>query len=170
MRWPFATAKPTQAVSDANARPATRFAFKLFGQLAAAAATQNIVLSPASVMLCLGMFQEGATGETREAIAETLEIAELGPGGCTLFEIGTASSRTRHGISSLPTHFGATSSSRDGLNRPPNLREYFEVEINALDFRDPGSVERINEWVSEKTREKIGRILATLIHYCRCLR
>lgn len=78
MRWPFA-AKPTQAVADANARPATRFAFKLFGQLVADAATQNVIVSPASVMLCLGMFQEGAAGETREAIAETLEIAELGP-------------------------------------------------------------------------------------------
>ena len=161
MRWPFTTAKPTQAVSDANARPATRFAFKLFGQLVAAAATQNIIVSPASVMLCLGMFQEGATGETREAIAETLEIAELGSAAAHYLK---SALHLREPSMELVV---ANSLWCDERFTPrseyaANLREYFEAEINVLDFRAPESVAKINTWVSERTRGKIGHILEVL--------
>ena len=144
--------------SDANARPATRFAFKLFGQLAAAAATQNIVISPASVMLCLGMFQEGATGETKEAIAETLEIAELGSAAAHYLKWAL---HLREPSMELVVANSLWCDERF-TPRPEyaaNLREYFESEINVLDFRAPESVAKSNTWVSERTRGKIGHIL-----------
>lgn len=38
---------------------------------------QNVVFSPCSVMFCLAVMYEGATGETRQAIAAILEISGL---------------------------------------------------------------------------------------------
>ena len=36
--------------------------------------------------------------------------------------------------------------------------EYFDAEVNALDFNSPQAVETINEWVKEKTHDKIEKI------------
>jgi serpin B len=38
-------------------------------------------------------------------------------------------------------------------------RNYYDAEINSLDFDDPASVNIINNWVKDKTNEKISTIL-----------
>ena len=80
MRWPFA-AKTQQAMNLAGKSdsPSTGFAFKLFRQLASEQENRNLFFSPASVMLCLWMLHDGATGETRQSMAEVLEVAGLDP-------------------------------------------------------------------------------------------
>src|SRR5215475_14842354 len=58
-----------------------RFAFKLFRELVRANDTSNVFWSPFGAMLCLMMVWDGASGETREAMAKALEIVE-DPEGC----------------------------------------------------------------------------------------
>ena len=66
MAWPFAVKSGLALnLSEKSVSPSARFAFKLFRQLAAEHETRNMFFSPASVMLCLWLLQEGATGLTR---------------------------------------------------------------------------------------------------------
>jgi serine protease inhibitor len=66
-------------ITEQSASPTTRFAFKLFRQLASEQENRNLFWSPASVTLCLWMLQDGATGHTREAMDTVLEIAGQEP-------------------------------------------------------------------------------------------
>jgi serine protease inhibitor len=86
LRWkgdpcvPFATKTGlAMDITGQSASPSTRFAFKLFRQLASKQEKRNLFWSPASVMLCLWMLHDGATGHTREAMATVLEIADQEP-------------------------------------------------------------------------------------------
>ena len=90
MPWPFArnlaeklSAVLASDVPDASSSPSTRFAFKLFRELATADAS-NVFFSPSSIMLCLAMVQELASGETRQDMAKALEIAGLTPADAQL--------------------------------------------------------------------------------------
>src|SRR5690242_21778577 len=78
MRWPFVGRK-SLTLDSSDISPSTRLAFKLFQQLGPQEGTGNLFFSPASVMLCLCMLREGATGETQEAMADVLEIDGLEP-------------------------------------------------------------------------------------------
>jgi serine protease inhibitor len=86
--WPFKRHSHPQgsfeAIAEAGPFLPDRFAFKLFRELVRANDTSNVFFSPFSVLLCLMMVWEGATGETREAMAKVLEIVE-DPEGCQRF-------------------------------------------------------------------------------------
>src|SRR5215217_5595072 len=56
----------------------SRFAFKLFAELAKSNIEQNVFVSPTSVALALALAYNGARGETARAIARTLELGEIG--------------------------------------------------------------------------------------------
>jgi len=80
MPWPFS--RSVTAVLDGERReshslPQTKFAFRLFHELTRADSPANVFFSPASVMMCLALVHELASGETREAMARTLEIVNF---------------------------------------------------------------------------------------------
>lgn len=158
MQLPFSAAK---AVPEAGTAPMTRFAFKLFCQIVADTQKENVVLSPASVMLCLGIVLEAATGETRREIARALQIADVGPEATSCLtaalrlrspglELLLANSLWCDEQCTLKTEFVTT------------VREHFEAEIRPLPFARPESVDIINSWVSERTRSKISEIQSEL--------
>src|SRR5271169_2999722 len=80
MPWPFrqeSAVTVSDVIEETSPSPHTRFAFKLFRELSEAAERPNLFLSPSSVMLCLALVYELASGETRQSMARTLEIAGL---------------------------------------------------------------------------------------------
>jgi serine protease inhibitor len=80
MRWPFAVQRDlTLGLPEISPSRSTRFAFSLFRQLRTEPETRNLFFSPASVMLCLCLLYEGATGETRERMEKILEVGGLSP-------------------------------------------------------------------------------------------
>ena len=102
MAWPFASkSRLTSDLLVKSASPSARFAFKLFRQLAAEQEARNVFFSPASVMLCLALLQEGAAGLTRESMAADPHLAtpsfnpvyisvskdETNPGSSVLLEL-----------------------------------------------------------------------------------
>jgi len=80
MIWPFARRSDSEdsvgAITERGPFLPDRFAFKALRELVRANDTSNVFWSPFSVMLCLMMLWEGATGETRETMAKVLEIVE----------------------------------------------------------------------------------------------
>src|SRR5215510_12814427 len=58
-------------------RSYTHFALKLFKAIAQDEPQQNIFVSPLSIAFALAVLYNGATGETRDAIANLLELSGL---------------------------------------------------------------------------------------------
>jgi serine protease inhibitor len=165
MVWPFARhSHPQSSVGTITERGPflpDRFAFKLFRELVRANDTPNVFCSPYSVMLCLMMVWDGATGETREAMAKTLEIGE-DPDGCQRF-LKAALDISGPGLAlAIANSLWCDEQARMLPAFLTMAREKYAAEVVSLPFQSPDAVSRINAWVAEKTRGKIGSIIDAL--------
>ena len=138
-----------------------RFAFKALRELVRANDTSNVFWSPFSVMLCLMMLWEGATGETRETMAKVLEIVEDPEGYQRFLKAALA-------ISSPGLELAIANSlwcDEQARVLPAFLtiaREKYAAKVVSLPFQSPDAVPRINAWVADQTRGKIGSIIDAL--------
>ena len=165
MIWPFARHSHSQGsigtITERGPFLPDRFAFKLFRQLVGANDTSNVFCSPFSVMSCLMMGWEGATGETREEMAKVLEIVE-DPESCQRFL------KAALGISGPGLELAIANSlwCDEQVRMLPNFQtlaqDKYAAEVVSLPFSSPDSVRRINAWVADKTQGKIGSIIDTL--------
>ena len=123
---------------------------------------RNLLISPASIEIALGMAFAGATGETADAMSHTLG-----------FDGGSREAAIQD-LAALQTTFerpeqGATLRVANGiwidksiqLNQEfsTDLANTFRSKLESLRFADPGTIARINEWVSDATEGKISRLL-----------
>lgn len=163
MPWPFAIkSKRPVEIPEMSESPSVRFAFRLFRELAGQQKAGNVFFSPASVMLCLGMLLRGATGQTQEAIAKVLEVANLKPEELRAVIVALKSALQ---IEAPDLRLHAANSLWFNKQWPPceeylaAVRKDYDAEISTLDFRQAEAVTRINSWVSTKTSGKIGSIV-----------
>ena len=151
------TAAETELVGSSNA-----FGFNLFKEIVEQETDSNIFISPLSVSMALGMALNGANGETRDSMAETLEFS-----GMSMEEINDSYKSLIDLLSNLDekVKFQIANSIWPELRFPVEEefidinRTYFDAEIQVLDFCDPQSVDMINEWVNNNTNGKIREIL-----------
>jgi serine protease inhibitor len=166
MPWPFAAKQKLPLdIREKSKSPSTRFAFRLFRQLVAEPKPENIFFSPASVMLCLCLLQDGATGETREAMAKVLEVAGLEPKELRPVIVALKSALQFEGPGLRLEAANSLCCSNRWTPRPEyfaKVREDYDTEVMVLDFGNPETVTRINSWVSEKTGGRIESILNSL--------
>jgi serpin B len=124
----------------------------------------NVFFSPASVMLCLAMLHEAATGETRQAMAKALEIAGLNSvdTGLAIAELRAPFRQREHvevrGANAL------WCSDRVQVRRgyAARLRDTYDAELATADFGSGNAVARINAWVNQNTKGKISHIVEAL--------
>ncbi len=140
---------------------ATRFAFKLFHELTQADSASNVFFSPASIMLCMTLVHELASGETRNSMANVLEIAELDH---VELELQIASIKSAFSVSAeVETFLANALFLADHVQIAPalqsQLRSLYDAELTKLDFSSPASTGVINEWVDRKTKGKIRQIV-----------
>jgi len=108
------------------------------------------------------MTMNGAAGDTRDQMRRTLGFGDL-----TQEEINTAYRDLVElllGLDpSVETAVGNSVWYREGFRvRDAFLdavRDFFDAEVRALDFSDPGAAGRINGWVRDATRDRIERIV-----------
>lgn len=139
-----------------------RFAFKLFAELTRSNVETNVFVSPTSVALALSMAYNGARGETQRAIANTLELGELG-----LDDLNRASAALIESLRALdPQVTLAIASSlwaaQDVAFDQEFLRrnqDYYGAEVATLDFGSPSAAAAINTWVERSTGGKIEKIV-----------
>ena len=162
MPWPFAqklseVLAPQASVESSSA--STRFAFRLFQKLNGAG-NVNVFFSPASVMLCVAMVRELASGETRDAMTKTLEFAELSEAEAALALAAVkAAFRQRPELTIMAAN--SLWCGKDAHVRAEvaaKLRDGYEAELTTVDFAGD-AVQRINAWVNGKTNGLIDRIL-----------
>jgi serpin B len=138
------------------------FGFDLFAELAEADSGENVFISPLSVAIALAMTYNGASGETREDMAEVLKLA-----GMDIDEVTAANEAFLVSLDNLDPRVELAIAnslwSREGFDFKQDFlernRESFDAEITSLDFNDPGAKDTINAWVDENTRGKIDSII-----------
>jgi serpin B len=140
------------------------FGFRLLGKIASNHPDDNIIISPLSISMALGMAVNGAAGPTREAMLQT-----LGLDGHSIDMVNTCYRNViDHLVGRDPRADFEIANSvwcRDGvLFEEPFLeacQTSFDAEIRSLDFTDPGAADTINAWVAEKTLGYIPEIVAS---------
>lgn len=155
---------PAAQVETNVAAAINTFGFNLLHELGTGETSENLFFSPLSLSLMLQMAYNGADGQTAQEMAQVLQvegmdIAALNEASKTLQEelAATADVELLLGNSVWVQQGHALLDSF--LN---TIGDYFDAEAATLDFASPAAVERINNWVSEKTNGKIESLFESL--------
>jgi len=141
------------------------FGLELFRKIRDASEEENLMISPLSISLALGMAYNGADGDTKTEMEEVLRVNGLTPEQINLsyqmlvealqsldedviFEIANAI----YYMNSFPVK-------QEFIDLNKN---YYDAEVDDLDFSSPTALETINGWVAEKTHDKITKIIDQL--------
>jgi len=140
-----------------------QFGFDLFREVYSyEKEAENIMVSPLSVALALAMTYNGAEGETRSAMEETLRL-----NGLDREQINESYKTLVSGLQSLDKKVLLEIANaifyRQGFDVEENFvnlnSKYYAAEVSPLDFSSPSALQTINGWVNEKTHTKIPEIL-----------
>lgn len=154
------TAQEAELLAAAN-----RFGFDLLRVLAPDHASENLFFSPLSASMALGMTLNGAYGETYAQMRDM-----LGFQGMDQEEINEAYATLVALLQELdPTVTVEIANSvwhREGVGVDAaflgRVRASFDAEVAGVDFSDPGTLERINGWVDERTHGTIEKLVDEL--------
>jgi serine protease inhibitor len=138
------------------------FGFSLMKQLAGERHDSNIFISPYSISAALQMVWQGAAGDTKKEMDNTLALDGLKPE-----TVGAAYKDLDRTIKSASSN--AVLNVANSIWYAPNIdlkpqfvsinQNFYGAKLSALDFTDPRSAGVVNSWVSEQTQGKIKQII-----------
>jgi serpin B len=140
----------------------TQFGFNLFDEIRKIEQDKNIFISPLSISIALAMTLNGASGETEQAMTNTLHLQQL---GSESINTGYAGLRQALQVADPKVTLAIANSlwarqdvpfKQDFLQRNT---QFFGAEVSTLDFTDPDTLPTINQWVNTNTNGKITKIL-----------
>ncbi len=139
-----------------------QFTFELFREVCTLSDEENIMVSPLSVSYALGMTFNGAAGTTRDAFCDVLHFGDL-----TNQEVNESYQDLMDQLIHLDelVEFSIANSIwyRLGYQVLEEFitanQTYFDAMVSELDFSDPQAKETINDWIEEKTNDKIRDML-----------
>lgn len=142
------------------------FAFKLFREINLEEGDKNIFVSPLSVAMALGMTYNGAAGSTQVAMQQALELQDL-----SIDEVNQSYRDLIDLLEDLDpmVEFLLANSIwyRNSITFEQAFldinQQFFDADVRALDFNDPGASGIINGWVNDKTNGKIPSIVPQVI-------
>ncbi len=122
----------------------------------------NVVISPLSASMALGMTLNGARGTTFEGMRTALRFE-----GLSRAEINESYRSLLELLGSLDPEVKISIANSAWANQDYSfhqaffaaLAEYFDAPAESRDFADPQTLLEINSWVDEKTSGRIERIL-----------
>jgi len=123
---------------------------------------ENIMMSPVSVAIALGMTYNGAEGSTKTAFEETLRLNDL-----TREEINNIHNELIDYLVSADNRITFTIANSIWYKKLYNVlqtfidasKKYYYAEVRDMDFSDPASVNIINNWIAQKTDDKVRDVL-----------
>lgn len=154
----------THTVSNTKVTSTAAFALDLLKQEVAAKPGENVLVSPLSVSLALGMTANGARGNTLKGMTSVLGIeSDLGAnnkGYAALLEL-----LKRSGIG-VTLDIANGIFAKLGVTFKPQFKQankrYFNAKLEDLDFDDPDTLDIINGFVYEGTNKKIDKMLKSI--------
>ncbi|XP_015233741.1 PREDICTED: neuroserpin isoform X1 [Cyprinodon variegatus] len=142
----------------------SEFSVRLYHQLQAAGSQENIIFSPLSVAVALGMVELGAGGASLEEIREAVGFNHMLPG----LEFSLLQNLTE-ALSDDDAHYVIRFANalflQEGISFNPEflhlMKKYFRAEVENVDFSESSAVaDRINNWVENHTERKIRSLLS----------
>ena len=138
------------------------FALNVFREVYRERPTENIFLSPLSISVALHMTANGAAGDTRTEMKETLGTADLSDQETNqavqdLTAQLTGMDRTVELSIANSVWFRDHYTLQSGFN--DLIQTYYDGRIEGLDFGQPDAKDRINGWVEDKTQGKIKNLV-----------
>ncbi len=141
------------------------FGLHLFQKIRNEVNDENLMISPLSVSVALAMAYNGAGRETKTEMEKI-----LGLNGLSKEQINASYKKLLTDFNSIDDEVvfeiaNALYYSRAFTVKPEFLtinKAIYDAEITSLDFNAPSSVEIINDWVNEKTKGKIDKIIQQL--------
>ena len=152
------TSDQQELVDESN-----QFGFKLLdGLVKDEPAGKNVFISPLSIELALSMTLNGAMEETNDAMREAMQFSEM-----EMSDINISFKNLMNELLSVDKKVIAEIANsiwyRDNFTVEQEFidvnKDYYSAEVKALDFDSPGAKDIINNWVSDKTRKKIPKII-----------
>lgn len=142
--------------------PTTSFGIALLRKELAANPGKNVLVSPLSVTLALGMTANGARGETLDAMNTTLGLTGVDADTNNLAYANLIASLKREGLG-VQLEIANAIYARAGVSFHDAFlaanKASFGAAVDALDFDDPATIDVINAWVKANTGEKIDSIV-----------
>jgi serine protease inhibitor len=136
------------------------FGLKLLAQTRQSVPGKNVFLSPVGLAFALSMAANGAQGETLRQITATLQLEgapDLNEANLALLEhLSKLDAKIKLEIAnSLWT-------ARDAEIKAPFLaaaRQFYQAEVSSVDFNNPATAQKINDWCSDHTHGKIPKMV-----------
>jgi serine protease inhibitor len=143
-------------------RYSNSFGIKLLKELVQERPDGNVIISPLSAALALGMTANGAGGSTLEAM-----LSVLGFSGYSLKSTNECFQALMQFLTGLDPEVQIEIANsiwcREGIQFKRTFFErcsaYFDAQARDLDFSLPDAADTINAWVSEKTHGRIPEIV-----------
>lgn len=139
----------------------TRFGFKLFSELLRQDSSSNVFISPTSIAIALAMLYNGASGETQQAIANTLELQ-----GISLQEINDGNAALLAALTNPDANVQtAIANSLWARQEYPFRKDFlqnqsfYKAQVTNLDFSSADATNTINAWVNQNTNGRIEQIV-----------
>ena len=144
-----------------KARADNRFSFRMFKEISTLSGS-NTFFSPLSLNMALGMLYNGASGDTRDEMAEVLSMTDF-----TESQINEYYQKMTQALQESDPFTGISIANsiwyRNSLPvKQPFIdinQTYFDAKVQALDFDKSDAVDIINSWCAEKTKDKIKGII-----------
>ncbi|MGD1808164.1 serpin family protein [Dapis sp. BLCC M126] len=140
----------------------TQFSLKLFLEIVKQSAGKNIFVSPCSLAISLAMTYNGASRQTQEAIAQTLELPKM-----SLEEVNQANASLRETLENndynVQVYIANSLWVKEGVSFNPEFlrinKKFYQAKVTDLNFNEPNTPSIINDWVKENTNQKIDIII-----------
>lgn len=154
--------KPQSFVDSKLVNGNTKFGFKLFSEIAQQDVNKNIFVSPMSVAVALAMTYNGASGETQQAMAKTLELQ-----GLSLQDVNQSNEALRTVLMNADPSVQLSIANSLWVDQKVDLKpeflqrnqQFYQAKVTDLDFKSPNAPAMINSWVKENTKGKINQIV-----------
>ncbi len=138
------------------------FAFDLFRTVSLGQRKTNVFISPLSASMALGMTANGANGATYDEMRSALRLS-----GATREDVNSGYKSLIRMLRGLDpgTTFSIANSIWYEQKWPFNAsfieegKQYFDAQVQVLDFKSRSAVNTINSWVSVRTNNRIPAIL-----------
>lgn len=123
---------------------------------------ENVMISPVSVAIALGMTYNGAEGTTKTAFEATLKLKDF-----TREEINKIHFALVNYLLSADHQITLGIANSIWYEKLFNIQEsfistnkrYYNAEIRSLDFNDPLALKTINDWIASRTNQKVSNTL-----------
>lgn len=141
------------------------FGLEIFQKIRKASDDENIMISPLSISVAFAMAYNGADKETKTEMEKAMKLY-----GLTTEQINNSYKMLINALQSIDEKVVFELANAifyaDGFTVKPDFlninKTIYDAEVEKLNFNSQAAVDRINDWVSEKTNDKITKIIENL--------